>query len=154
MSVPIPRPAEVIEDERALREYVQAADEDAQRTARRVSLRVLLNRLNNGLPFTASEAQLLTRHVATEITEHNTARSVAAGNKRHVQMFMPELDQLQTRITKARALHASHASGSAECVERCERTHPGLRVCNECESIAPCRTAQALDGTEQPEESS
>lgn len=61
-------------------------------TGRRRSLRVLLNRLNNGVALTSDEVQLLTRHVATEITEHNTARAVAAGNKRHVQVMYAELE--------------------------------------------------------------
>jgi hypothetical protein len=55
-----------------------AADADAQRTTRRKSLRVLLNRLNNGLPFTSSEAELLTRHVATEICDANAGHTAAA----------------------------------------------------------------------------
>jgi hypothetical protein len=50
-----------------------ATDDDA-RTARRRSIRVLLNRLNNGLTLTTDEAQLLTRHVATEITDANEGR--------------------------------------------------------------------------------
>lgn len=66
------------------------------------------------------------------------------------RLLGPELDALQTRITKARALHASHASGSADCTQRCERAHPDVRVCNGCGWTAPCPTARALDGTEQP----
>jgi len=43
-------------------------------TGRRRRLRVLLNRLNNGIPLTADEAQALTRHVATEICDANDGR--------------------------------------------------------------------------------
>ncbi|MFH9826747.1 hypothetical protein [Streptomyces bobili] len=124
------------------------ADEDAERADRRASLRNLINRAAASL--TPDEDALLRQHVEVEMREADTARAVAAGNKRHVQMFMPELDQLQTRITKARVLHASHASGSAECTQRCERLHPEHRVCNGCGWTAPCPTARALDGTEQP----
>lgn len=43
-------------------------------TARRRSMRVLLNRLNNNLALTADEAQLLTRHVAAVICDANIMR--------------------------------------------------------------------------------
>lgn len=43
-------------------------------TGRRRRLRVLLNRLNNGIPLSADEAQALTRHVATEICDANDGR--------------------------------------------------------------------------------
>ncbi|NUS80749.1 MAG: hypothetical protein HOV70_31705, partial [Streptomyces sp.] len=58
-------------------QQVPAADEDALRAARRHSIRVLLNRLNNGLPLGSEEAQLLTRHVAAEICEANDGRKRA-----------------------------------------------------------------------------
>lgn len=126
------------------------ADEDAQCTARRASLRNLLDRLDRSTVHTWEEGNLLRQHVEAEMRDADTARAVAAGNKRHVQLLAPELDDLQARITKARALHASHANGSAECTQRCERPHPEVRVCNGCGWTAPCPTARALDGTEQP----
>ncbi|MGW5130380.1 hypothetical protein [Streptomyces sp. NPDC004135] len=128
-----------------------AADEDAQHIARRRnSIINLLDRLDRHGTLTPEERALLRNHVVDEGLEHDTARAVAAGNKRHVQTIVPELDDMQTRITKARALHASHASGSPECTQRCERAHPDVRVCNGCGWTAPCPTARALDGTEQP----
>lgn len=55
-------------------------------TGRRRKLRVLLNRLNNGLLLNPDEAQKLTQHVATEITERNTAhrRADVAERELHV----------------------------------------------------------------------
>lgn len=46
-------------------------------TGRRRKLRVLLNRLNNGIPLTPDEAQALTRHVATEICDANDGHKEA-----------------------------------------------------------------------------
>ena len=100
-------------------------------TKLRRSLRVLLNRLNNGIPLGADEAQLLTRHVTTLITEANTARSVAAGNKRHVQLLVPELEQAQAAIERARKLASRWAV---------------LRAYGS----AATELRAALDGTEQP----
>lgn len=90
-------------------------------TGRRRSLRVLLNRLNNGVALTPDEVQLLTRHVATEITEHNTARAVAAGNKRHVQTLVPALQRAE-----ADANH--NADQVADAVRRAESAERDLRT--------------------------
>ena len=119
-----------------------AADEDALRSTRRKSLRILLNRLNNGLPFTADEAQLLTSHVATEICDANTARSVARSNLRHVKTVVPELRERAT-LAEARASQAEEASRNRAEVQRergqlaavlaevlrqfTHETHPGRR---------------------------
>ncbi|MGW5408993.1 hypothetical protein [Streptomyces spiralis] len=80
------------------------ADEDAQRNDRRRSLRVLITRVNNGTTLAPDEAQLLARHVAAEICDANTARAVAAGNLRHVQTLMPELEKAEATIDRVRDL--------------------------------------------------
>ncbi|MFB7597226.1 hypothetical protein [Streptomyces sp. NPDC056160] len=98
-----------------------AADEDAQRTARRRSLRVLINRVNNGVVLAPDEAQLLARHVATEICDANTARTATA-----------ELAEAQAAIERVR--------GAAKWIRR---NYPGISHVHE-------RLAAALDGTEQP----
>jgi hypothetical protein len=82
-----------------------AADEDAQRTARRDSLRILLGRLDRTTTgtdfFTGDEAGLLRQHVDAEIREADTARSVATGNKRHVQVMYEELEQANEAARRA-----------------------------------------------------
>ncbi|MEV8042426.1 hypothetical protein AB0P02_01095 [Streptomyces griseoluteus] len=82
-----------------------AADEDAERTARRASTRNLLARLERSLygPI-AHEVALLRQHVEAEIREANTAREVARGNLRHVQVLIPELEQAQAAIARVRGL--------------------------------------------------
>ncbi|MEU9921905.1 hypothetical protein AB0H51_11510 [Streptomyces griseoluteus] len=84
-----------------------AADEDAVRTARRQSLHNLLARLERSLygPI-AHEVALLRQHVEAEIREANTAREVARGNLRHVQVLVPELELAQAAIERVRTLVA------------------------------------------------
>lgn len=102
-SLPFPRPAELIEDERPLREHVQAAEEEARRANRRDSLYNLLARLQRG-GMTAEEKVALRQHVEAEMRDADTARSVAAGNKRHVQLIVPDLERAQAAIARVRAL--------------------------------------------------
>ncbi|MFJ9374407.1 hypothetical protein [Streptomyces sp. NPDC101455] len=74
----------------------RAADEQQTlRLLRRESLLVILSRLQRGRPVTAPEADTLRLHVETEIREADTARTVAAGNKRHVQVMYEELEAEQ-----------------------------------------------------------
>ncbi|MEV7394918.1 hypothetical protein [Streptomyces sp. NPDC091215] len=85
----------------------EASDTDEEQTLRllrRESLLVLLSRLQRGRPVTEAEADTLRTHVETEIREADTARSVAAGNKRHVQAIVPDLEQAQAAIERARKL--------------------------------------------------
>lgn len=70
-----------------------AADEEQQRAARRASLRVLITRVNNGLALTTDEAQLLARHVATEISDANTGYRLTA-----------ELEKTQAAVERVRTL--------------------------------------------------
>ena len=91
-------------------------------TGRRRRLRVLLNRLNNGIPLTADEAQALTQHVATEITEANAARrkaeladSVTAETKRLLERRTKTLRQ-RAKIAEAelRTLRAGLRANGAD----------------------------------------
>ncbi|MFI1734024.1 hypothetical protein ACH40E_33390 [Streptomyces acidicola] len=73
-----------------------AAVEEAQRIARRRdSLLNLLDRLDRHGTLTHEERALLRRQVQDEGIGHDTARSVAAGNKRHVQVMYADLQQAQ-----------------------------------------------------------
>lgn len=84
-----------------------AADEDQTlKWARRESLLVLLTRLQRGRTLTAEEAGTLRQHVETEIREADTARSVAAGNKRHVQVMYGELEQTRVDLQAQAELRA------------------------------------------------
>lgn len=77
------------------------SDEATLRSARRDALAVLLSRVHRGV-LTADEAQLLRQHVEAEIRESNTARAVAGGNLRHVQLVVPELELASAAIERVR----------------------------------------------------
>lgn len=117
-----------------------AAEEDAQRTTRRDSLRNLLDRLDRSTVHHYDEAQLLRQHIETEIREADTARSVAAGNKRHVQVMYGELTAAQAAIERARAECAAIAR---EVYGQHDEDDDGKR-----EAVG--RVIAALDGTEPP----
>ncbi|MFH9977919.1 hypothetical protein ACH4ND_01400 [Streptomyces sp. NPDC017179] len=112
----------------------QAADEDEQRTARRRTTAVLLARMQHGV-LTPDEATLLRQHVDTEAREADTARAVARGNLRHVQLIVPDLERAEDAIDRVRALLPDHPVDDFLAA--------GLR---------PARLRAALDGTEQPKE--
>lgn len=60
-----------------------------------------------------------------------TLESVAAGNKRHVQLIVPELERAEAAIARVRAIH----------------THgPRTNTCNDCGQPWPCEVTRALDG--------
>jgi hypothetical protein len=94
-----------------------AVGEDAQRTARRRSLRVLLNRVNNGSALTADEAQLLARHVATEICDANDAAKERA-----------RADQVEELLSVAHETSNRSEAERARAVQRAERAETELRV--------------------------
>ncbi|MFF1297960.1 MULTISPECIES: hypothetical protein [unclassified Streptomyces] len=116
---PVPRPAELIEDERAVREHEAAAlhqgglisdselnavfattdERQAVRWARREPLLVLLTRLQRGRPVTAAEADTLRQHVETEIGEAHTAREEAE----YYQQMSAEQGQALSRAERFRA---------------------------------------------------
>lgn len=78
-------------------------DEDVVRTARLESLGVLLSRVRNGTTLSTDESKLLVAHIDTEVRENTTARAVAAGNKRHVQVMYTELQETQRERGQAEA---------------------------------------------------
>jgi hypothetical protein len=84
------------------------ADIDVIRAARLDSLGVLLTRIANGVRLTADEARLLMDHVDVEVRESTTAREVARGNLRHVQLIVPELERAEAAIERVRAVLAPY----------------------------------------------
>lgn len=108
-------------------------EEQTLRWTRRESLLVLLTRLQRGRALTEEEAGTLRQHVETEIREADTARSVAAGNRRHVQTIVPEIDRLAAELEAADRIRAEaqrdrdqHAAVLAEALRQfTEKGHPG-----------------------------
>ncbi|MGW0495069.1 hypothetical protein ACWD0Z_06400 [Streptomyces sp. NPDC003007] len=112
-----------------------ATDEDAQRTTRRNSLLNLLDRLDRTRALTPEERTLLRRHVEAETREHDTARSVAAGNKRHVQTIVPEIDRLareleaaNSRADAASRVGTRHMAAAEEAQAVIERVRAALHA--------------------------
>lgn len=75
-------------------EQALVADEGEQRTARRDSLRNLIDRLDRNGALDFREGALLRRHVEAEVREADTARAVARSNLRHVKVLVHEIDGL------------------------------------------------------------
>lgn len=110
-----------------------AADEDAQRTARRASTHTLLARAAAGL--TPDEDALLRQHVEAEQREADTApqfERAAWDATQHVLELKAELAGSQAAIERVR--------GAAQWIRS---NYPGLAPANN-------RLRAALDGTEQP----
>ncbi|MFD4558991.1 hypothetical protein ACFWP5_32510 [Streptomyces sp. NPDC058469] len=108
-------------------QHARAADDDALRSTRRDSLLVLLSRAQR-TGLSADEASLLRLHVETEMREADTARAVAAGNKRHVQTLVPALQRAEEDANHNADLVAD-AVHRAESAERDLRTlRSGLRA--------------------------
>ena len=63
------------------RTCAERAQATAARDTRRTSLRVLLARIEHGLPLTGAEAEQLRAHVEAEIAEGDHARRTAAGQE-------------------------------------------------------------------------
>lgn len=85
----------------------EALDSDEEQTlqwARRESLLVLLTRLQRGRTLTEDEARTLREHVEHEMREADTARSVATGNKRHVQLMYAELERANAVTAETKKL--------------------------------------------------
>ncbi|MDT0472983.1 hypothetical protein RM863_12700 [Streptomyces sp. DSM 41014] len=119
-----------------------ADDEETLRYLRREGLLVLLARLQRGRTLTAAEALALRQHVEAEIREANTAREVARGNRRHVQILAPELAAAQAAIERVRALRDPIAAALEQADYRLDMRRGDL-----ADSIMPVIVA-ALHGTE------
>jgi hypothetical protein len=104
---------------RSIAEY-PGVDEDALRTARRDSLLVLLSRAARGT-LAPEDGDLLRQHVEDEIRESNTARAVAAGNLRHVQVMYAELTATQAAIERVRTLVAGIAHPTSAGITEYDR---------------------------------
>ena len=119
------------------RDSVPDGDEGALRTARRDSLLVLLSRAGR-MRLSMDEAALLRQHVETEMRDADTARAVAAGNKRHVQLLYADLQQAQAELEQAQA-----------AINRVRKLASRWAVLRAYGSAAT-ELRRALDGTEQP----
>lgn len=95
-----------------------AADEDAQRAARRDSAHNLLARLDRGGLLSPGDSTLLRQHFDAEAREHDTVRSVAAGNKRHVQTIVPEIDRLAREGDQLRAVLEYEHKRANDAIDR------------------------------------
>ncbi|MEU7381529.1 hypothetical protein AB0A91_16305 [Streptomyces sp. NPDC042207] len=139
-----------------------AADEDALRTTRRDSLLVLLSRAGRGV-LKPDEGALLRQHVEAEIRDADTARAVAAGNKRHVRMLVPEIDRLTAELEDAEQradgfrTELEQAQAAIERVRAAIADRPVLLVDGQPASHyeaglsdAFLVVTRALDGTEHP----
>lgn len=137
-------------------ETARADDEEQQRTARRRSLRVLLNRVNRGLALTDAEAQLLTDHVTTLITDANDGRK-RAEQAEELQRIAHETSN-RSEAERARAVQRAEQLAAA-LREVLALITPALVNGQYAfyqatdHPIAPedyRRWCAALDGTEQP----
>jgi hypothetical protein len=113
----------------------RAADEDALRATRRESARIILDRATRGIALRSDESALLRQHFDAETREHDTARAVAAGNKRHVQTIVPEIDRLTAEL------------GDYE--RRGEQLEELLRVAHETSNRSETERAAAVKRAEQ-----
>lgn len=117
-----------------------AADEEqVQRWARREPLLVLLTRLQRGRTLTEGEAAALRQQVETEMRDADTARAVASGNKRHVQVMYGELTEAQAAIERVRAVVTGKAQPTAAGISDHDIGQYDMAVA----------VLAALDGTEQ-----
>jgi hypothetical protein len=82
----------------------QGADDDPIRPERRNQIGNFLDRLQNHGSLTDSEAVRLREHIDIELRAVDTARSVAAGNLRHVQLLYSDVLEAQAAVKRVRAL--------------------------------------------------
>lgn len=124
-------------------EQAPAADEDAQRTARRNSATVLLAR-GERMRLTTEEVSLLRQHFADEARDADTARRTIERMKRTNRMVnrgaresREQAERAEAAIERVRALLPANPTEDALIVPV---SYPRLRA--------------ALDGTERPTEQS
>jgi hypothetical protein len=129
-------------DSERARQHAPAADEDAQRTTRRQSLRNLIDRLDRNGALAYDEGALLRQHVEAEIREsdqwragRNTMKRRGEEIERDRDRIAAELEQAQAAIERVRAVPESWEQMPAD---RHVYIHEAARV-----------VRAALDGTEQ-----
>ncbi|MEV8048401.1 hypothetical protein AB0P02_31825 [Streptomyces griseoluteus] len=108
-------------------EQVPAADEDAQRTARRDNLLALLTRLRRG-GMSTEESVALRQHVEAEIRDGDAARRHAAD---------------RDRLARSEAEEQARADRAEAAIERVRAL-----VAGRWGTVDPDRIRAALDGTE------
>ncbi|MBM7088102.1 hypothetical protein JTP67_05950 [Streptomyces sp. S12] len=118
-----------------------AADDDAQRTARRTSLRVILDRASRGVILRTDEAALLRQHVEAEQRDADTARR----NAELADAVTAETKRLKERRTTTLRERAERAEAAIKRVRALLAGRWG--------AVDPDLVRAALDGTEQPKES-
>jgi hypothetical protein len=94
------------------------ADEDQLRATRRESARVILDRAARGIALRSDESALLRQHFEAETREHDTARSVAWSNLRHVKTIVPELENADRIRAEAQRDRDQHAAVLREILSR------------------------------------
>ncbi|GGS81819.1 hypothetical protein [Streptomyces griseoviridis] len=124
-----------------------ADDDQALRWARRESLLVLLTRLQRGRRLTEAEAGTLRQHVETEMREADTARAVAAGNLRHVQQIVPEIDRLAAELEDAERRADGFRTERDEAQAAIKQVQ---QTCHDLPYEHARRVLSALDGSDQP----
>ncbi|MFF9894941.1 hypothetical protein [Streptomyces longispororuber] len=115
-----------------------ATDEDAARSARRASLRVLIDRAQDGL--NAAEQTALRRHVHDEQHDADMQSAVASDCRVESQALRQRLEQAESATERVRALHRKASHGDT-CVYCAHDQRLGY------DTTWPCDTIRALDGT-------
>ena len=126
-------------------EQAPAADEDALRATRRESARIILDRATRGIALRSDESALLRQHFDAETREHDTARAVAAGNKRHVQVMYAELQQAEARVAEL------EARDTPTWRKRAEQAEELLSIAHETSNRSEIERAAAVQRAEQAE---
>ncbi|MFJ1964871.1 hypothetical protein [Streptomyces massasporeus] len=147
-----------------------ATDEDALRATRRESARVILDRATRGIALRSDESALLRQHFDAETREHDTARSVARSNLRHVKTLVPELEahareneqlltdlhrlrteleQAQSRVRQLETDYATVARWRNEQAERADQAEELLRIAHETSNRSETERASAQADVER-----
>jgi hypothetical protein len=122
---PLFRPDEItdhIVQQHTGEQQAPAADEDALRTTRRESARIILDRATRGVALRSDESALLRQHFDAETREHDTARAEA---KRQERMGLSAIRACK-KLLERRTTTLRRRAESAETELRTLRT--GLRA--------------------------
>ena len=173
----LPRPAEVIEDERALREYEAAAlhrhglisdselnavlaTSDTQRTTRLASIRNLLDRAGRGVLIGGTEGELLRQQVEAELRLSDQLRAGRAtwkGKAEQMERARDEEERLRLALAAERDRWKERAEEAQAVIERVRAMATTQRARGESGSTdhkiglydAAVAILADLDGTEQ-----